>query len=87
MRKIQKYQTELVGIFVALLLISVGLIIPTFIPDQIDVSDQFPEAFEDLTYLKTFITFLLIGLGILCFAWLVIIQRFILHKSKKDYVY
>ena len=83
-RTIEKFRTEIIGAIVALVLISAGLIIPYFIPDQLSSA---PPGFEDTTWIKTLISVLLIGMGILCFAWLVLIQKYISQKSKKDYLY
>ncbi|MHA2243591.1 MAG: hypothetical protein ACXADY_01350 [Candidatus Hodarchaeales archaeon] len=83
-RILVKFRTEIIGAIIALVLISAGLIIPSFIPDQ---SSLAPPGFEDTTWIKTFISVLLIGMGILCFAWLVLIQKYISRKSKKDYMY
>lgn len=83
-RKLEKFRTEIIGILAALVLISAGLIIPSFIPDQIA---RAPPGFEDATWIKNLISILLIGMGILCLAWLIVIHRHILRKSKKDYMY
>ncbi len=83
-RTIEKFRTQIIGALVALVLISAGLIIPFYIPDQLSSA---PPGFEDTTWIKTLISVLLIGMGILCFAWLVLIERYISQKSKKDYVY
>ena len=78
-RLLLKYRTEILGFMVALVFIVTGLVWPTFIPDQL--YDQ------DSTWFKNMISVLLIGQGIMCFLWLVLIHRFILHGSKKDYMY
>jgi len=83
-RQLEKYRTEIIGLIAALILISAGLIIPSFIPDQIA---RAPPGFEDATWIKNLISILLIGMGILCFTWLFVIHRHILRKSKKEYMY
>ena len=82
-RLIERYRTEILGLFTALILISAGLILPSFIPDQVNA----PTGFEDTTWIRSLISFLLIGMGIVSFIWLVIIHQFMVHKSKKDYMY
>jgi len=83
-RQLVKFRTEIIGGVIALVMIVTGLIIPFFIPDQLPSA---PQGFEDATWIKTLISLLFIGMGILCFVWLVIIHRFILRRSKKDYMY
>lgn len=83
-RTIEKFRTQIIGALAALVLISAGLIIPFYIPDQLSSA---PPGFEDTTWIKTLISVLLIGMGILCFAWLVLIERYISQKSRKDYMY
>ncbi|MFX0086112.1 MAG: hypothetical protein ACFFAU_10570 [Candidatus Hodarchaeota archaeon] len=83
-RLLEKFRTEIMAIFIAISLIASGLIAPAFIPDE------FPDAlpgFRDTTWLKAMISVLFIGMGLVSFIWLVVIHRFILHKSKKDYMY
>ncbi|MHA1975644.1 MAG: hypothetical protein ACW98F_10150 [Candidatus Hodarchaeales archaeon] len=82
-RLIEHYRTEILGLLAALVLISAGLIFPNFIPDQVNA----PPGFQDTTWIKTMISALLIGMGLVSFVWLVIIHRFMVHKSKKDYMY
>jgi len=82
-RQLEKYRTEIIGGIAALVLISAGLIIPSFLPDQI----RAPPGYTDATWFKNLISLLLIGMGILCFVWLFVIHRHILRKSKKDYMY
>ncbi|MFX0015762.1 MAG: hypothetical protein ACFFB2_01195 [Promethearchaeota archaeon] len=83
-RQLERFRTEIIGGLAALILILAGLFIPTLIPDQLA---RAPPGYEDATWIKNLISILLIGMGILCFVWLVIIHRFIFHKSKKDYMY
>jgi hydrogenase-4 membrane subunit HyfE len=83
-RLFDKHKTELIGLLAALVLIFSGLIIPLFIPDQLP---QAPPGYEDATWVKNLISLLLIGMGILCFAWLFVIHRHIVRRSKKDYLY
>ena len=83
-RQLEKFRTEIIGALAALVLICAGLIIPLFIPDQLS---QAPPGYEDATWVKNLISLLLIGMGILCFLWLFVIHRYILRKSKKDYMY
>ncbi len=80
---IERYRTEILGLLAALVLIMAGLIFPSFIPDQIDA----PPGFQDMTWVRTLISYLLIGMGLVSFFWLVIIHRFMVHRSKKDYMY
>ena len=82
-RLIENYRTEILGFLVAFVLISAGIIFPNFIPDQVNA----PPGFQDTTWIKNLISYLLIGMGLVCFFWLVIIHRFMVHKSKKDYMY
>ncbi len=82
-RLIEKYRTEILGFLVAFILIIAGLYIPNFIPDQVDN----PSGFQDTTWIRSLISYLLIGMGFVSFVWLVIIHRFMVHKSKKDYMY
>ncbi len=83
-RMLERYRTEIIAFVIALVLIISGLIIPTFIPEEFDNSIP---GFQDASWLRTIISVLLIGMGIISFLWLVIIHRFIVHKSKKDYMY
>ncbi len=83
-RTLEKYRTELIASLLALVLICTGLILPSFIPDQLANA---PPGYEDATWIKNLLSILLIGMGILCFLWLVLIHRYIMHKSKKDYMY
>ncbi len=83
-RILERYRTEIMAFSIALVLIISGLIIPTFIPNEFE--SPVP-GFRDASWLKTIISVLLIGMGIISFLWLVIIHRFIVHKSKKDYMY
>ncbi|MFW9906098.1 MAG: hypothetical protein ACFFFH_17375 [Candidatus Thorarchaeota archaeon] len=85
-RQFEKHKTELIGALAALVLISAGLIIPLYIPDRLP-ADQAPSGFQDTTWIKNLISLLLIGMGILCFAWLFVIQQYITRRSKKDYMY
>ncbi len=82
-RFLEKYRTEFMGSLTALILISAGIIFPLFIPDNL----AGPPGFQDATWIRTLISVLLIGMGTVSFLWLVIIHRFILHKSKKDLMY
>ncbi|MHA1992972.1 MAG: hypothetical protein ACW97Z_00360 [Candidatus Hodarchaeales archaeon] len=82
-RLIEKFRTEILGFLAAFVLISAGLIFPYFIPDQVNA----PPGFQDTTWIKSLISYLLIGMGLVSFFWLVIIHRFMVHKSKKDYMY
>ncbi|MFX0123440.1 MAG: hypothetical protein ACFFAE_07345 [Candidatus Hodarchaeota archaeon] len=85
-RQLGKYRTEIIGALAALILIWAGLTIPLFIPDQLS-QEEAPPGYEDTTWIKNLISLFLIGMGILCFAWLFVIHRYILRKSKKDYMY
>jgi len=78
-RLLLRFRTEILGLMVAILFIVTGLVWPTFIPEQLYGQDS--------TWFKNSISMLLIGMGIVCFVWLVLIHRFIAHKSKKDYMY
>jgi len=78
-RLLLKYRTEILGLMIAIVFIVTGLVWPTFIPDQLHGQDS--------TWFKSMISLLLIGMGIVSFSWLVIIHRFILRKSKKEYMY
>ena len=82
-RVLLKYRTEIIGLMIAIVFISTGLVWPTLIPDQ---TSGIP-GFQDSTWLRNMISVLLIGMGVVSFLWLVIIHRFILRKSKKDYMY
>lgn len=83
-RILERYRTEIIAFIIALVLIISGLIIPTFMPKEFDNSIP---GFQDASWLRTIISVLLIGMGIISFLWLVIIRRFMMHKSKKDYMY
>ncbi|MFX0173358.1 MAG: hypothetical protein ACFE9L_15805 [Candidatus Hodarchaeota archaeon] len=83
-RLFEKYRTEFFATVIAIIMIIAGLYIPTIIPDQLT---RAPPGFEDTTWIKTLIAVILIGMGLLCFIWLVVIHRFIARKSKKDYMY
>jgi hydrogenase-4 membrane subunit HyfE len=83
-RQFQKHKTELIGLLAALVLICAGLIIPLYIPDQLP---RAPPGYDDATWIKNLISILLIGMGILCFVWLFVINRHIIRRSKKDYMY
>ena len=78
-RLLLKYRTEILGLMVAIVFIVTGLVWPTFIPDELSGQDS--------TWFKSLISALLIGMGIVSFTWLVIIDRFISRKSKKEYLY
>ena len=78
-RVLLKFRTEILGLMVALVFIAAGLVWPTFIPEQLYGQDS--------TWFKEIISVLLIGMGIVSFLWLVLIHRFIVHKSKKEYMY
>lgn len=82
-RLLVKFRTEILGLLVAIVLISAGLIFPNFIPDNVTG----PPGFQDATWIRTMISLLLVGMGLVSFVWLVIIHRFMVHKSKKDYLY
>ncbi len=87
-RLFEKYRTEIFGMFAALILILAGFFIPSFIPDElIEQEEGNLLGFQDATWFKTMITVLFIGMGILCFVWLVVINRLIVHRSKKEYMY
>lgn len=83
-RLFEKYRTEFLASIIAIVMIVAGLYIPTLIPQQLT---RAPPGFKDTTWIKNMITILFIGMGLLCFTWLVVIHRFILRKSKKDYMY
>jgi hypothetical protein len=83
-RLLEKYRTELFATLIALVLIIAGLIIPIFIPNERPGN---PPGFEDTTWIKTLISTLLIGMGIVSWFWLIIIQRYFMGKSKEDYLY
>ena len=78
-RLLLKFRTEILGSMIAIVFIVTGLVWPTFIPDQLYGQDS--------TWFKNLISTLLIGMGLVSFFWLVIIDRFIFRKSKKDYLY
>ena len=78
-RLLSRFRTEILGLLVAFVFIATGLIWPTLIPDELYGRDS--------TWFKNLLSGLLIGMGVVCFLWLVIIHRFISHKSKKDYMY
>ena len=78
-RLLLKFRTEILGLMVASVFIATGLIWPTLIPDQLYGQDS--------SWFKSLISGLLIGMGVISFLWLVIIHRFISHKSKKEYLY
>jgi hypothetical protein len=82
-RIIEKFRTEILGFLAALFLITTGLLLPNFMSDTIPG----PPGFQDAEWVKQLLSALLIGMGIVSFVWLVIIHRFIVHKSKKDYMY
>jgi len=82
--RLGEFKTEFIATMVAIIFILAGLFIPEILPDT------FPFAalgFQDATWFKNLISVLLIGMGIVAFVWLVVIHRFILRKSKKDYMY
>ncbi len=83
-RILERYRTEIIAFIIALIFIISGLIIPSFLPDELD--NTIP-GLPTASWLKPIISVLLIGMGIISFVWLVIIHRFIMHKSKKDYMY
>ncbi|WP_455143001.1 hypothetical protein [Candidatus Hodarchaeum mangrovi] len=83
-QRLGEFKTEFVATLIAIIFIIAGLMIPEILPDT------FPFAvpgFQDTTWFKTIISVLLIGMGVVAFVWLVVIHRFILRKSKKDYMY
>lgn len=83
-RKLIRFRTGILGAIAALVMICLGLIVPSIIPDQLASA---PPGYEDATWIKNLLSILLIGMGILFFVWLVLINRIISHKSKKDYMY
>jgi hypothetical protein len=82
-RIIERYRTELIGGFAAIVLIIAGLVVPNFIPDD----PTAPSGFQDATWIRTLMSLLLIGMGVVSFVWLVVIHRFIARKSKKEFMY
>jgi uncharacterized membrane protein len=74
-RLIGKFRTEFIATIIALIFIAAGLISPYLIP------------VDEYNFIRPTISVLLIGTGVVCFFWLVIIHRFIVHQSKKDYMY
>lgn len=82
-RVLEKYRTEIMGFLVGIVLILAGLIFPQFIPDN----PSGPPGFQDATWLRSLISLLLIGMGIVSFLWLFIIHRFMLRRRKKDIIY
>lgn len=82
-RVLERFRTEILGFLAGSILIISGLLLPNFMPDTIPG----PPGFQDAEWLKQLLSALLIGMGVVCFLWLVIIHRFIAHKSKKEYMY
>ena len=74
-RLIGKFRTEFIATIIALIFIVAGLISPSFIP------------VDEYNFIRPTISVLLIGVGVVCFVWLVILQRYLVHQSKKDYMY
>jgi hypothetical protein len=79
-----KYKTEFIAGIAAIIMILSGLFIPTLIPDKFPNA---PPGFQDTTWLKLLITCLFIGMGVLFFTWLVVIQKFIVRSNKSDLLY
>ncbi|MHA1971798.1 MAG: hypothetical protein ACTSW1_02325 [Candidatus Hodarchaeales archaeon] len=79
-----KYRTEFIAALIALIFIMVGILIPFILPDEFAKA---PPGFSETTWFKTMISVLFIGMGVVSFFWLFVIHRFILRKSKKDYMY
>ena len=84
MQGLNKFRTEIIAGLVALIFIITGLIIPNFLPDELVDA---PFGMSQSTWFKSLISLLLVGMGFVTFLWLFIIHRFILRKSKKDYMY
>jgi hypothetical protein len=82
-RVLERFRTEILGLLAGSILIISGLLLPNYMPDTIPG----PPGFQDAEWLKQLLSALLIGMGVVCFLWLVIIHRFIAHKSKKEYMY
>ena len=78
-RLLLRFRTEILGLSVAIIFIAAGLIWPTQIPDELYGRDS--------TWFKNLLSGILIGMGLVSFFWLVIIHRFMVHGSKKDYMY
>lgn len=81
---LKKYRTELFATLIALILILTGLVLPSLLPDQITLA---PPGFEDATWLKQMIQVLFVGMGVLSFIWLIVINRFIRKTNKSDIIY
>lgn len=86
-RLLEKNRTVLFATLIALILIIAGLIIPTFLPDERSGFEDAPFFLRDITWVKPLIAILFIGMGVLSWLWIVIIQNYFLGKEKKDYVY
>ncbi|MHA1226151.1 MAG: hypothetical protein ACTSR2_08495 [Candidatus Hodarchaeales archaeon] len=84
LQSLGKYKTEFMAALIGLTFISVGILIPFMLPDEFA---QAPPGFSETTWFKAMISVLFIGMGFVSFFWLFIIHRFILRKSKKDYMY
>jgi hydrogenase-4 membrane subunit HyfE len=81
---LEKYRTEVLATLIALVLILTGLFLPLFLTDQLPMA---PSGFEDATWFKQMIQVLFVGMGVLCFIWLIVINRFIRKSRKSDIVY
>ncbi|MFW9778617.1 MAG: hypothetical protein ACFFE8_07150 [Candidatus Heimdallarchaeota archaeon] len=81
---LEKYRAEILATLIALILILAGIFFPLFIPDQLPMA---PAGFEDATWFKQLIQMLFIGMGVLCFIWLIVINKFIRKTKKSDLVY
>ncbi|MFW9855615.1 MAG: hypothetical protein ACFFFG_11170 [Candidatus Thorarchaeota archaeon] len=81
---LEKYRIEILATLIALILILAGIFLPFFLPDQLPMA---PAGFEDATWFKQLIQVLFIGMGVLCFIWLIVINRFIRKSKKSDLVY
>lgn len=83
-QRLAEFKTEFIASILAIIFILAGLLIPAILPDTLPFAAP---GFQDTTWFKTLISVLLIGMGLVAFVWLVVIHRFILRKSKKDYMY
>ena len=79
----EKYRTDIMGLIIALILILAGLLLPQYIPDNPNA----PAGFQDATWVRTIVSLLLIGMGVVSLFWLIVIHRFMLRRKKKDLLY
>jgi len=78
-----RYRLEVFAVLIATVLIITGLLIPIYMPDEVVLAI----GVQDTAWIKAIISVLFIGLGMVCFIWLIVINRVIRRTNKSDLLY